>query len=237
MRKYEIRGVEHLVFDVGDEIPSGIDVLDNWRYGKVGDWVLSDDGCVIQVLRRCLLSNKSKSHYSIGTVTGTFSTGSRSMDTEPREDRYSISGKSPNNLLKNRDRLTKNEILFSHELTRGLSPEDAYIKVYKTNDRSYAKLRSGVLIRTERIKKAMKEELKPVLESLGISPEMILTGIRDIALDGEAKHNDRLRALFELGEILELKETQRVTEVSGAIFQGFAPEELAVTERPQLKEV
>jgi hypothetical protein len=82
----------------------------------------------------------------------------------------------------------------------------------------------------------MKEELKPVLKQLGISPELVLQGIRDIATDEEAKHSDKLKALFELGEILELKETNKVTEVTGALFQGFKPEQIKATVRPQLKE-
>ena len=80
------------------------------------------------------------------------------------------------------------------------------------------------------------KELRPVLESLGISPELVLEGIRDIATDTQAKHSDKLKALFELGEILELKETQKVTEVTGALFQGFEPKQLEATQRPKLKE-
>ena len=131
----------------------------------------------------------------------------------------------------------KNEILFSAALARGVSPEDAYLKVYRTNNRKYAKLQAGILVKSERIRKAMKEELKPVMKSLGISPELVLAGIRDIALNEDAKHSDKLKALFELGEILELKETNKVTEVSGALFQGFQPQQLEKAERPQLKEV
>ena len=82
----------------------------------------------------------------------------------------------------------------------------------------------------------MREEIKPVLQSLGISPELVLEGIRDIATDEEAKHSDKLKALFELGEILELKETHKVTEVTGALFQGFEPQQLEATKRPKLKE-
>lgn len=237
MRSYKIREVEHLVFDVGDEIPDDIDVVEDWRQGEVGDWVLADDGCVIQVLRRCFLAKNGRNNqYSVGTVTGTFSTDSKVFHTEEREDRYSISGKSSRKNFRLKKEMSSNETLFARELTRGVSPEEAYLKIYKTNDRKYAKLQGKLLVKTERIQKAMKEELKPVLKSLGISPEMILEGIRDIALDSEAKHSDKLKALFELGEILELKETNKVTEVTGALFQGFQPEQIAEVGRPQLKE-
>jgi hypothetical protein len=202
--------------------------------------VLADDGCIIQVLRKNVLAKKGskiKVEYTIGTCTGTFvSRPSVKMDTEKRTNIYSLSGKTNEQSLKTRKQLTINETLFAQHLTRGVSPEDAYLKVYRTNNKKYAKLQAGILVKSERIKKAMKEELKPVLKELGISPELVLAGIRDIATNEEAKHSDKLKALFELGEILELKETNKVTEVTGALFQGFQPEQLQATVRPELKE-
>ena len=236
MRTYIVNKQEHHVYEDISELPSDLVYLKDWRKAEIGDWVLANDGCIVQILRKSRMKNKKgriKIVSFFGTCTGTFSERSKYMDTERREDIYSISGK----INKNRKELTKNEILFSAALARGVSPEDAYLKVYRTNNRKYAKLQAGILVKSERIRKAMKEELKPVMKSLGISPELVLAGIRDIALNEEAKHSDKLKALFELGEILELKETNKVTEVSGALFQGFQPQQLEKAERPQLKEV
>ena len=236
MRTYIVNKQEHHVYEDISELPSDLVYLKDWRKAEIGDWVLANDGCIVQILRKSRMKTKKgriKIVSFFGTCTGTFSERSKYMDTERREDIYSISGK----INKNRKELTKNEILFSAALARGVSPEDAYLKVYRTNNRKYAKLQAGILVKSERIRKAMKEELKPVMKSLGISPELVLAGIRDIALNEEAKHSDKLKALFELGEILELKETNKVTEVTGALFQGFQPQQLEKAERPQLKEV
>ena len=206
MRTYIVNKQEHHVYEDISELPSDLVYLKDWRKAEIGDWVLANDGCIVQILRKSRMKTKKgriKIVSFFGTCTGTFSERSKYMDTERREDIYSISGK----INKNRKELTKNEILFSAALARGVSPEDAYLKVYRTNNRKYAKLQAGILVKSERIRKAMKEELKPVMKSLGISPELVLAGIRDIALNEEAKHSDKLKALFELGEILELKET------------------------------
>jgi len=240
MRSYTIKKIEHFVYEDLDEIPKDLVYLKDWREGEIGDWVLADDGCVIQVLRKNALAKHTKKvqfDYTIGTCTGTFAVRSNvKMDTERREDIYSMSGKIAAKRVKGDKNLTKNEILFSQLLARGVSADEAYLKVYRTNNRKYAKLQAGILVKSERIKKAMKEELKPILSSLGISPELVLEGIKDIATDEDAKHSDKLKALFELGEILELKETNKVTEVTGALFQGFQPEQLQASQRPQLKE-
>ena len=240
MRTYTIKKIDHHVYEDLSELPEDLVYLKDWRQAEVGDWVLADDGCIIQALRKNSMAKrrgKVRVSYSIGTCTGTFVIGNTIlMDTEKRKDIYSFSGKLIKDRIDNREKITPNEILFAQNITRGLSPEDAYIKSFRTKSHKYAKIQAGFLVKSERIRKAMKEELKPVLQALGIEPELVLGGIKDIATDPEAKHSDKLKALFELGEILELKETNKITEVTGALFQGFQPEQLQSTQRPQLKE-
>ena len=52
------------------------------------------------------------------------------------------------------------------------------------------------------------------------------------------KEDVRLRALFKLADILDLedKNQTKITQVSGALFQGFSPEQLEKAERPELTE-
>jgi len=66
---------------------------------------------------------------------------------------------------------------------------------------------------------------------------MVLQGIRDVALSGE-KDSDKLKALFELADILEIKETKKeLTAIGGAVFKGFLPEDSTVLDdRKQLLE-
>ena len=240
MRTYTIKRQEHHVYEDLSELPKDLVYLKDWRQAEIGDWVLADDGCILQVLRKNALTKprgKVRVVYTVGTCTGTFSTSSKTkMDTIRRYNIYSMSGKEGREAFRKRDKITSNETLFAQLLTRGVLPEDAYLKVYRTNNKNYAKLQAGILVKSERIRKEMKEELKPILSALGIAPELVLEGIKDIATDEEAKHSDKLKALFELGEILELKETNKITEVTGALFQGFQPEQLQSTQRPQLKE-
>ena len=51
MRHYIVNKIEHVVFDDADEVPGDIDYLYNWRHGHLGDWVIADDGCIIQIIR------------------------------------------------------------------------------------------------------------------------------------------------------------------------------------------
>ena len=49
MRTYRISNTYHKVFDDKEELPSGIDVIPEWRNANIGDWVEADDGCIIKL--------------------------------------------------------------------------------------------------------------------------------------------------------------------------------------------
>ena len=88
------------------------------------------------------------------------------------------------------------------------------------------------LIKTERIKTAMKEELKPICDELGISDKSILEDIRIIS-QGAEKDDTKLKALFKLADILDLedKSSAKVQQITGVQFQGFTDEMLEPVEK------
>ena len=234
MRTYRVNGEEHKVFEDLEEVPSEIKVVP-WKTSDIGDWVEADDGCVIQVLRKGkMLRRKGKDRivYYVGTCTGTFiASKSKQMDTSKRENIYSFSG------VKNNEPryLTKKEELFVYYLSiEKLAPREAYLKAFPTNNGKYALEKSLELVKTERVLTAVKEELKPVLEELGISEEYILKGIKSTAELAE-KEDVKLRALFKLADILDLEDKQstKVTQLTGVSFGGFDDKMLEVAERPK----
>jgi hypothetical protein len=242
MRIYKISKVEHSVFDSTDEVPDNIHYLEDWREGHIGDWVKADDDCIIQILRKgTMLKAKGKVRQVdyIGTCTGTFLvTKKNKMDTSRRMNIYSIGGTlNPDEAVEARAKLNSKEELFVLNLAKGMDPKEAYIRSFPTNNPGYANIKAGQLIKTERVRTAMKEELKPVLEELGIDEKGVLEGIKLIAQTAE-KDDTKLKALFKLSDILDLedKTTTSVQQVSGAVFQGFSKEQLESVERKELSD-
>ena len=146
MRHYKVNKIFQTVFESMDEVPSDIKVEPNWREGRVGDWVLADDGCVIQVLRRGeMIRDKGKTpsriRSYIGTCTGTFVCLDRiKMDTSRRKNIYSIGGElSSEERVSSRKHLTKHELLFVQYLSSGITAQDAYIKAFPTKNPFYEK--------------------------------------------------------------------------------------------------
>ena len=227
------------MFEPEDQLPQSLKVTQDWRDGQVGDWVKAADECVIQVLRRGQMlrsKGRDKVREYIGTCTGTFPIGPRvKMDTSKRANIYSFGGsKSPDNILLDRKNLTKAESVFVLYLSQGLKPEEAYLKAFPTKNIRYATEKAGSLVKTERIRTAMKEELKPVLEELGVNEEYILKGIKSEAETAE-KSDTRLKALFKLSDIMDLedKNQTKVTQISGAVFKGFGENSLEEIKRPK----
>jgi len=239
MRHYKVNKISHTVFESMDEVPSSVDVVPDWRVSHIGDWVQADDGCVIQVLRKGkMIRNKGKDRIRsyIGTCTGTFVCIPRTkMDTSRRRNIYSIGGEmSADERVSSRTTLSKHEVLFVQYLSSGLAAQDAYLRAFPTNNPHYANTKSSNLIKTERVIKAMKKELEPIIEELGISPKYVLDRIKSEA-DGSEKADTRLKALFKLSDILDLedKSSTKITQVTGALFEGFSNDQLEAVERPK----
>ena len=238
MRRYKVATSWHTVYEGIDEVPKDLIVVPDWRDGRVGDWILSDDGCIVQVLRKGEMKTakgRNKVRGYIGTCTGTFTTDKKTrMDTSKRINIYSFGGKHREDVLLDRTTLSTSEELFVQHLASGMSPREAYMKAFPTNKPGYANMMAGKLVKTERIKTAMKEELKPFLEKLGINEEYILQGIKN-TVELADKEDVKLRALFKLADIMDMEDKSRskITQVSGAVFQGFTDNMIENAERPK----
>tara|TARA_R100001594_G_scaffold142534_2_gene189539 strand:- start:1571 stop:2269 length:699 start_codon:yes stop_codon:yes gene_type:complete len=229
MREYTVKGRKHVVYDL-EEVPSGIEYLEDWRNGRVGDWVKADDECVIQILRRSSIGNIK----TVGTCTGTFKIKkTEKMDTIRRENIYDIGGRTWYTRVKEREEPTPKEIIFAQRYALGEDPVKAYMKTYNsTEDR--AKKMSALLIKQERIKKVVREELKDVFSKRGIDLDFLIGAAQDVVSGGK-NDSDRLNALKMLWSAFGVVEEQKVTQVTG-IFQGHSTAQLESARRPELGE-
>ena len=160
------------------------------------------------------------------------------MDTSRRVNIYSFGGnKKADDILLDRARLTKHEHLFVVYMAKGMAPKDAYMKAFPTKNGRYAEHKSAQLIRTERVLTAMKKELEPVMEELGIDSKAILKNIKLIAFSSE-KDETKLKALFKLSDILDLEDKNRttVTQMAVGAFKGFTEDQIESIKPKELEE-
>lgn len=240
MREYNAGREKHKVYDDLFEVPSSITFLPNWKDGQIGEWVLSDDKCVVQILRKGTMLNKGKYKITyVGTCTGTYICSEKStMDTERRKNIYSIGGnKNQYESVKERKNITGQETIFAKYVAIGVDPAEAYIKAFGTNNRRYAKTRAGILMSTERIVNKIDEELDDVFEELGVDLRYLIKSAKDTVDDEEIRTSDKLTALKMLWEAKGVIKKEKHTQITGAVFQGFGNKELEILEKPkELKE-
>ena len=238
MRQYKIGKNLHPVYEDDDEIPDAIRIVNNWRNAELGDWIRADDGNVVQAIRVNQVMNQGRYPIKyIGTCTGTYLCRAKDkMDTERRENIYTFSARSSKNTKKrilDRDYLTANEAAFSKYIANGFSPEEAYKRAFGTGDNQYAKMKSAVLVKQERIVSAVKEELNIVLKGMGIDLKYLIKGVK-LEAENADRSNDRLKALSMLWDAADVIPKQKVTQLTGAVFQGFSDKMLDSAKRPEL---
>ena len=208
--------------------------LKHWRLGNKGDWVLSDVEMVVEILGKGTIDSKSgKQQEYIRTVCGSYMTaGKKKMYGHIAESIYTFSGiDGHKNFLERKD-LNPREIMFARYVALGEDSVDSYLKSFKTEDRKYASSRSGQLLRTERVQKMVKEELKQILEEEGVSANWIVEKFKQVA-DLADRDTDVLRSLESLAKMSGMFDTgaekQQLT-----VWGGFSPEQLDSVKDEQL---
>ena len=229
MKTYAIKGEPHKVYEKDDEIPKEFNVRENWRNAKIGDWVKADDGNVVQILRAGEMLNKGRYLQKyVGTCTGTYlCTKKGKMDTQRRKNIYSFGGdKTHYDSIKERKDITNQEAIFAKLIALIVPPIEAYKQAFNTEKEQYAKVRSGVLLKTERIRRAVSEELDKVFDELDISLRYLIKKAKDEVDDDESRAGDRLTALKMLWEAKGVVKKEKTTQVTGAVFSGFEPNKI-----------
>ena len=246
----EIKGVKHYVYDTVEEFQKYHKDI-NPKYWKdnpqEGDWVKSDDGGIVQILKRSGISHPNdRKNFKLNrgyvrTVVGTFLLNDKSkMDTNfdlhPNRYTFSKNVKQANENFKKRKNITKKERLFTTEVIVGKDAVTAVQNVYKENDYSKAKKKAVLLLKQERIMNEVEKGVTDIAKSLGIDHEYVLRSLKHLADTGE-DDNVVLQSLKELGKIIgtSTPATKKDVGIVG-MFQGFSPKQLQQAERKELTE-
>ena len=220
----DIKDTRHYLYDDLGEFQAFVQdtaIVEDWRLADEGDWVLTDDGYVCQVLR---LSKIGK-NMCIRTLCGTFDIGSKFQMLGEKgivDNIYSFSGKHSFDT----DRVSGKQQLFAQYVAKGDNAIDAYKKSHPdAKSESYIKHRTSSLLKTESVQKMIKKEIQECLASEGVSPEWIIGKYKTV-VDMADRESDCLRALESLTKIAGLFDTQDTKSEQLTVWAGFSPEQL-----------
>ena len=230
-----IKNKEHYLFDNIEEFkalkPEEV-ISGSWREGNEGDWVTTDDGYVVEILKKSLISHPKyeKPRTYVRTVCGSYIVEQKSHqilgEQGIAENIYHFSGNNDSKKDYRQDRKLKSrEFVFARYVAEGNDVISAYRKAYpRAKDKKYIAEKTSTLLNKKEIRTMVKEEIKKILDDEGVTPKWIIEKYKDIA-DVSERDSDRLRSLEALSKISGLFETDTKKEQL-AVFQGFTPEQL-----------
>ena len=229
-----IKGQEHALYDTMKEFMAFNPKLacsGDWRRGKEGDWVYTDDLHVCQVLRIFYITvpNTQKRKKCTRTVCGSYVTGQKNVkmlgEHGVAENIYTFSG-NYESIKKIREKgVSSKKLLFAQYVAAGMDLSQAYSIVYpRAQDKNYIKTAANKLLKQKKVQKMVKEEIREILQEEGVSPEYIIQKYKDIA-DISERDSDRLRSLDALAKMSGLFDTEKKQEQL-TVWSGFTPEQL-----------
>jgi len=242
LEKKSIKGKSHYVYDDIDEFkahhPNRV-VKPDWRDSDEGDWVFSDDGRIVQLLKvsKSVKHPNDRKNYTyakgwVRTIVGSFiNRYTTKMDTDfsSHPNRYTFS-KSINNTgrrVKERKNVTRKEREFATNIVVGMGAVDAYKKAYSELSSNSARKKATILLKQERVMKEIEKSVLDIAKSLGIDHEYVLSKLKNLA-DYSEDDNIILQSTKELGKIVGTAgNTVKQKDVGLlGVFQGFSPDEI-----------
>jgi len=220
----DIKEDRHYLYDNLEEFKALVPntpVIEDWRKGSEGDWILTDDGCVCQILKMSKIGKK----MCIRTLCGTYNIENKSKILGEKgivDNIYSFSGKHSFDT----DKISTKQQLFAQYVAKGDNAIEAYKKSHPdAKSESYIKHRTSNLLKTESVQKMIKKEIQECLASEGVTPEWIIGKYKTV-VDVAERESDCLRALESLTKIAGMFDTQDTKSEQLTVWAGFSPEQL-----------
>jgi len=212
------------------EDADGEPYVENWRLGQEGDWVLTDDGRVVEILKRATFkSGAGRGTDYVRTVCGTFRVLDKTiMDSVVRENPYSFSsGKSPGTLRRTRKHTNLREDIFAGYVAQGMEDFKAYMLAFPTENPAHAKREAKLLLGYERIRRKVDEKIIEIMEDVGLPKKRLIEIGKEILEKKGILDKDRIRMLDMFWKAAGVLGGEKRTEIAAAVFPGLTGEELS----------
>ena len=212
----KIKKVRHYVYDDIEEFNISnpdIEVSENWRTANEGDWVYSDDGRIIQLLRvkNEIKHPNDRKNYKfakgyVRTVVGTFlkrKTTTMDTDFSQHANRYTFSRtiKNPADRVYKREKTTNKEKIFATNVAVGMGPVKAYMDAFNEDKEDTAKRKAAVLLKQRRVIREVEKSVMDVAKELGIDHTYVLQSLKLLA-ESTDDENIALQSLKEMGKAI-----------------------------------
>ncbi len=238
-----IKGKKHYAYESKEEFRKAhpdTPLITDWKQAKEGDWCLSDDGKIVQILKKgCFVDKKKRDNNYIRTVIGMFNhRGSSPFAGTVKDEIYRFTKKT-SYMVNTTGYLTDAKRNFAKYIAHGMEPVEAYQKAFPTTKSlDYAEKKSTLLLRNKTVRQAVDKEIENLMSEVGITKRYLLETTKDVIDKTEVRDNDKLRAIETLMKISGLLSTEKKVDSVALIqeFSGFSREKLKAFEQGMLPE-
>ena len=217
-----VKGNKEYIFESEEEFRNTLPLeplKQDWKTAPVGSYTLTDDNQVVKILHK-------ESNY-VRTLLGMCRTDKNyTLEGEAAKNIYSFAKDVDHNgAVRNRKSPTSREILFARYVADGKEAIEAYLSAYRTNNYSYAKKQTKLLLKQERIIRMISKENSKSLEKMGIDSDYLFSKTKEVIENLDGKDSDKLRAIELLMKIKDMFPKEEKREAL-TVFQGFSSEQL-----------
>ena len=215
------------VFDVKEAKILGIKYKEDWRNAKKGDWILTSDDKVLQVLS-CRQENKSdrkKPVIYIRTGYGEVPTYKQSIHAY-KNKAYWEQGENYNLVRNVKPTIMQTEFarkLIKHgkfdevgEFTQE-SILNAYQSVYNDNNPTMSIIRGRAILKKKSVRKLMTELMKDKFDNIGVDDNYIATNLKKFVENEKITPNVRLNALNRVST-LRGHDDKKIEQLEGSTY-------------------
>jgi len=232
------------VYRISEADDLGIKYCKDWRKASKNDWILADDGIVLQVLgRRKYDTGRKKDIYLIRTGYGETPTYRRSIFACRQPD-YEWDIRYKKGLVRN-VKPTALQGAFIQQLMDNYEPDerglwkiphiiDAYMSVYCDNNPSSSLRRAMAILRKDSVKEVMAGKMKERLELVGIDDEYVAKKYKKFIEDSGAPASTRLQALNRVSDIMGHVEKKENTTEQTVFMLSDGDKKLLAQHKKQL---
>lgn len=223
--KYKTRQGEeaHEILTPEEAEARGLSYLKDYKNATAkGNLILTDDGFVLEILKFGKSSRTGQRW--IRTCIGTFCIDRKIpyVDTEPRESRFTFSGKARK---MSHLKFAIEWDAFAEYLVRGYKPSIAYRMVYpNAKSNRYVNEKALLLMQKKEVRKIVDRKLEDVFAELDIDDKFIISEYKRL-VEGADSDSVSLQALNALAEIRGIK-GQKVSSTTTKVFMGIPQNEL-----------
>ena len=238
-----IKGVKHYAYESEEEFRKAhpdTPLITDWKQAEEGDWCVSDDDKIVQILKKgCFVDKKKRDNNYIRTVIGMFNHRGSSPFVGTIKDEIYRFTKKTGYQVKTGGYLTDAKRHFAKYVAHGMDPVEAYQKAFpKTTSLDHAERRSTLLLKNKTVRQAVDKEIESLMSEVGITKRYLLETTKDVIDKIDVRDNDKLRAIETLMKISGLLSTEKKVDSVALIqeFSGFSREKLQAFEQGILPE-